>query len=146
MRRPSLTGFLLLVVAITGTVAAGAPSTARVATLESPSDVSPSQGPTGHALSRRLLVRFDTGGILAPKGVRGSKLDGLSPETRRLLDSLGAEVSERWCDGRLGLVTLGPDVDVSVALARLQALREVKYVVPDAVVSLAGFVPNDPQF
>jgi subtilisin family serine protease len=86
--------------------------------------------------AHRVIVRFDTARSSAP----------LSPDVRAVLASLGASISTLCCDGRLSLVTLAPEVDVAAALARLSALPGVRYAVPDDVVTLAVFNPNDAQF
>ncbi len=69
----------------------------------------------------------------------------LSPATRSALAALRAEITQTLCDGRITIVRLGADVDVQAALARFQALPQVRYATLNHRVTLSEFVPNDPQ-
>jgi subtilisin family serine protease len=95
-----------------------------------------------------VIVRFDSNPdpLVGPLVPAESRFGGLPAKTQAVMGSLGAKISKTWCDGRVSLVTLGPGIDASVALERLRAMPQVRYAVPDDLVSLAEFVPNDPQF
>jgi subtilisin family serine protease len=90
---------------------------------------------TATADASRILVRFELSGINRP----------LSAATRSTLKALQAEITDTLCDGRISIVTLGGGTDVRIALARLRALPEVRYAVPNHDVTLS-FVPNDVRF
>ncbi|PYM70332.1 MAG: hypothetical protein DME03_21140, partial [Candidatus Rokuibacteriota bacterium] len=109
-------------------------STALLATADHPHDNA--QRDLRRISSQRMIVRLDSAGSSMP----------LSQEAQAVLASLGAKGSSLCCDGRLILVTLASEVDAAAALDRLRALPGVRYAVPDDVVSLAVFLPNDPQF
>ncbi|WP_435011876.1 S8 family serine peptidase (plasmid) [Tundrisphaera lichenicola] len=78
--------------------------------------------------------------------VVGFEAGGPSVQTRSSIAAMGANLSQTWFDGRLGLVTFAGSSDAQAALAKLRILPRVTHAEADVLMQNADFLPNDPLF
>ncbi len=95
----------------------------------------------------KVIVRLKPQtGVGFGRRLAGRGVPRWSAQARAVLDTTAATASKSWFGGRLGVVEFPAGTDSKAAVNKLRTLSEVLYAVPDQpVVSLADYIPNDPQ-